>query len=690
MEIIPKVINDTINSFITLIDDCPDDPKDFIKNEMDCNFGDIGMIYAQIHDTIHKKLKLPMVNGAMSRDYYLLEFLKNHSMIDNKSIHVINLIYLISDTYDTENSSSTIKDYPLFDKKSNTIKDFNYYEKLKNLPIDSVRLTDFSSYIVKQDSKLFSIYSEYLELSALKIKTYCEKQEIEILKQKYNDRLNLLIQNEDYNFNKFQIIKDTKQLTEYIFAYIDCTKQNQFRFSPGLFEYRVKQLTESDDYLKIKYNITENFKEDEELFRIVTETEKLIYKLFKAYIYRGLRANTGEKFMKEDFKPLYLKASEFIKDNENDIDTENFIIDTYEKTFNSLYDSCKSKINNNLKSTESLRAKLSIRLNNSFHINFENLFPRSGTTTRAIYQTLCRIAESNSDSIIQYTSFKRIALKCSTKIGHDTVKAILHKLHDRKLINYIYIIINGREFIQSIEVLDNFEFVTLENTVDTKFFKSDLASIPKIGKRGNEVFWILNDYEDGLTKREVFRLYPGVSSTTPIAKKLNDLVELGFVIFNGKIYKTDFNNFLLKLDEAKQNITRINTVKSKVVSFANGIKRIKYKNNRDTIKNYEEEQLRKIIELAHSVKNSLLTEEKKENFSIRKFIKENLHPEEFDLVSKIKTTYNIASTHYLVRQFQKYQEESLLYAELKKKDEIRKQIKIDKEKIKKLKIASNS
>ncbi|TGN03615.1 hypothetical protein EHR07_17430 [Leptospira bandrabouensis] len=499
---------------------------------------------------------------------------------------------------------------------------------------------------------------------------------------RYNDRLDLLIHNEDYNFNKNKIINDTKTLTESIFAFIDCTKQNPFRFTPSLFEYKFTQLIESEDYKFVKYNLTEDFRKDEKLSYIVTDIENQIFRLFKTYIYRGIRANIGVTQMREEFKIHYLRANEFLKNSENDAETEEYINDSYDKMFDSVYKSCQGKIDN--AKSHSIGADLSIKLNNSFRINFERLFPRCGSTTRALYQTLCRMAESNGDSIIQYTSFKALALKCSTKIGHDTIKSLLHKLHDGKLINYIWKTINGREFIESIQILDNSEFVTLQKTVDTKFFKSDLASIPSIGKRGNELFWILNDYENGLTKKEIFRMFPGVSTTTPITKKLNELLKLGFVSLEGKIYKTDFNNFLLKLDDAKQNITRTVTVKSKVVSFKNGIQRLKYKNNRDTIKNYDREKLKKTIELGNIVRDNLVSDEEKENFSMRQFIRENLLPEEFDLVSKIKKTYNIASSHYVVRQFQKYQEESAHYRDLKKKEEIKTQLKEEKKLLKKV------
>ncbi|TGM95032.1 hypothetical protein EHR02_00065 [Leptospira levettii] len=416
----------------------------------------------------------------------------------------------------------------------------NSLNEIENLDISSI-----------QDSKLNQIYTDLLDLS--------EKDDIqkridlnsgytsEIINQ-WNSRVELLELNETYNNNFQKFIDDHIEKTEKQIQKYDYRRKVQYTLTPSRFD-------------KLKNLSDEKFHE-----------------WMQGYIIRGIRANlTFETLKSQLISKITLEKYEEIS---------SIFEETYLKKSNEIDDRKDSNL-----------SELSLNYKNSFHINFEKLFGRSSNSCRAIYQTLTHIADMNGKSLIQFESYKTLAIKSRTKIKHTTVKDNLIRLAEVGLIGLkiknkeenealrvelANLVAKKKikideytkrlkeeikpEFLEEIITYDNSSFVTLEKKVETKFFKSELLNIKGLGKRGNEIFWII--YDNGrMTKKELYSYYPTLENKTDsIREKVNLLIELEFVnLIKKEIkdpktnrkktiteYEANTHDIILKIEKAKE------------------------------------------------------------------------------------------------------------------------------------------
>ncbi len=395
-----------------------------------------------------------------------------------------------------------------------------------------------------QDSKLKNIYNELLEQSNLDEISISENTVyIDSLMKDYNSRVEFLNLNEKYNSN-FQIyINDTITLTENLVNQYD-RKTNKHALTPSRF----------------KENLTS------------TESDKLIGSLhfskwLRSYIVRSLRVNLSKEIIENELKRIF-----------GNIIFLNKVQNLFEADFLKVSKSLK-------KSKNTIHSQLSFLFQNSLLIDFEKLFPRAGSTARATYQALVHIAESNGKKTITGESFKTITLKCRTNVTDKTTKNILIKadqvgmikleiknrienekakieltkqLKEGKLTvdDYTKKLKNElkQEFLESITLLDlkKSKFFTLKKKIETKFFKSELLNVKSLGKRGSELFWLIFD-RGSISKSDIYNSYPELKNKTDsLREKLNVLEKLDFVICEKKIYRVNTQDFLLKIERAKE------------------------------------------------------------------------------------------------------------------------------------------
>ncbi|PJZ89057.1 hypothetical protein [Leptospira levettii] len=414
-------------------------------------------------------------------------------------------------------------------------------KQLKECEISKIHLNpELFNFLIECQS-LIKHYNLYVDEF---LSEYRDEATLFHFENKFKKHVNLLIDNERYNENFQLYIDESISITESLINRYD-RKFTKYSLTPYRFIANLK-LSLSDENIDSCH----------------------FEKWIKAYVVRTKRIGISKSIAENELIKIFGLH-----------DYRGKVKETFEDLYSTLHDE---------KYASNIFSSLSILYENSFKINFEKLFPRAGATNRILYQTLIHMAESIGSRTITYESYKNIALKCRGNVTHKTIKENLNKQANVGLIKIIvknkveneelkaklkdllkqneitkdeyYLRLKRgikREYLESIEIIENCSFVNLQKDIKTIFFKSELMNLKAIGKRGNEIFWIIyNSDKPKLSKKEIYQLFPNLKNKSDsVGRKLKQLVEYKFLrTFKEKsttYFSANVNDFILNIDRAK-------------------------------------------------------------------------------------------------------------------------------------------
>ncbi|TGN09970.1 hypothetical protein [Leptospira bandrabouensis] len=390
-----------------------------------------------------------------------------------------------------------------------------------------------------QDPTLKSLLDTYFNSLTLEVQ---DEHYTQFCYDKVIERINFLEDNKRYNENFNLYINECTSQTETLIRKYDHKRKVQYSLTPKRF---------------ISNIITQDPK------KLLNPKHQINW--IRAYIVRSIRSSIPLDLLKNELKKA---ISEEIYGS---------ILPTLEEEYLALEYNVAPESN-------SFLGYLSILHENSFLIDFEKLFGRSASSVRALYQALCLIAENNGSKTILFESFKNLSLKTKTKIGHATIKKLLILMNDKGVITVVFTNKEKNEelktelalrlkkkeitldeynfelkkgikpeYLESIVLKDNSHLVTLKNKVTTPFFKSELLNIKSLGKRGNELFWLIQSNPNGMTMDQIYSLFPNLKNkTNSLRDKVNQLVFLRFLRKENNRFIADTHDFILKIEKAKE------------------------------------------------------------------------------------------------------------------------------------------
>lgn len=180
--------------------------------------------------------------------------------------------------------------------------------------------------------------------------------------------------------------------------------------------------------------------------------------------------------------------------------------------------------------------------------------------------------KKENDLILEYLE----NLKNIKKIDASNIKDIIYFLKNKEAISYgreildnlkkenkintaeYNYILNSKikhEFLDSILINNNGiieELPKLKTKIVNPFFKSELHRVKALGKRGNEIFWLVFNNKK-MTKKEIYNSFPNIrNKTNSLGDKIDTLVSLGLFNVDERSYTVNTYDFILKIELGKE------------------------------------------------------------------------------------------------------------------------------------------